>query len=114
MPFIDPAEMLAGEPLPGWRGRFVHSENMTFSHYDIAADAAPLHEHRHEQEEVWHVVDGELVVSIAGVERTLGAGGVAIVPPNTPHSVRALQASRAIIADYPLRPNLPGMNRSRT
>jgi hypothetical protein len=38
--------------------------------------------------------------------------GAAIVPPNTPHSVRALRASRAIIADYPLRPNLPGMSRS--
>ena len=114
MPFVDPAEMLAGEPLPGWRGRFVHSENMTFAHYDIAADAAPLHEHHHEQEEVWHVVAGELVVSIAGVERTLGPGGVAIVPPNTPHSVRAVRASRAIVADYPLCPNLPGMGRSRT
>ena len=40
--------MLAGEPLPGWNGRFLHSATMTFAHYDIAAGAAPLHGHQHE------------------------------------------------------------------
>ena len=45
MPFLRPSDMLAGRPLPGWSGRFLHSDNMTFAHYDIAADAAPLHEH---------------------------------------------------------------------
>jgi mannose-6-phosphate isomerase-like protein (cupin superfamily) len=103
--------MLNGRPLPGWSGRFFHSEHMTFSHYDIAADAAPLHEHHHPQEEVWHVVSGEVVISIDGEERRLGPGAVAVVPPNTPHSARALSACRAIIADYPLRLELPGQPR---
>ena len=83
--------MLAGEPLPGWSGRFLHSANMTFAHYDIAAGAAPLHEHQHEQEEVWHIIEGE--------ERVLGAGCIAVVPPDTPHSVRPLGACRAVTAD---------------
>ena len=97
MPFVRPAEMLAGTPLPGWSGRFVHSPTMTFAHDDIAAGAAPLHEHQHEheQEEVWHIVDG------------------VVVPPHTPHSVRPLSACRAIIADYPLRPDLPGVSPPR-
>ena len=112
MPFVRPSDMLAGTPLPGWSGRFLHSDNMTFAHYDIAADAAPLHEHRHEQEEVWHIVDGEVALTIAGEERVLGAGCVAVVPPDTAHSVRPLGACRAIIADYPLRPYLPGMSSS--
>jgi len=83
--------MLAGEPLPGWSGRFLHSANMTFALYDIAAGAAPLHEHQHEQEEVWHIVEGE--------EQVLGAGCIAVVPPDTPHSVRPLGACRAVTAD---------------
>jgi mannose-6-phosphate isomerase-like protein (cupin superfamily) len=103
--------MLAAEPLPGWSGRFLHSANMTFAHYDIAANAAPLHEHRHEQEEVWHIVEGEVALSIAGEERVLTAGCVAVVPPDTLHSVRPLSACRAVIADYPLRPDLPGLSR---
>jgi mannose-6-phosphate isomerase-like protein (cupin superfamily) len=101
--------MVSGQPLPGWDGRFVHSATMTFAHYDIAADATPLHEHQHEQEEVWHIVDGEVAVTIGGEEQVLGPGCVAVVPPETPHSVRPLAACRAIIADYPRRSNLPGL-----
>jgi mannose-6-phosphate isomerase-like protein (cupin superfamily) len=110
--FFWPSEMPGGEPLPGWHGRFVHSAHMTFAHYTIAADAAPLHGHRHEQEEVWHIVEGEVALSIAGEEQVLGAGCVGVVPPDTPHSVRPLSACRAIIADYPRRPNLPGQPNS--
>ncbi len=108
MPFLDPAGMLKGEPLRGWSGRFFHSENMTFGHWDIASEAAPLQQHQHEQEEVWHVVEGELMITIDGNERRVGPGSVAIVPPNTPHSARALGAARAIVADFPLRLQLPG------
>ena len=111
MPFVRPSDMLAGEPLPGWSGRFLHSANMTFAHSDIAAGAATLHEHQHVQEEVWHIVAGEVALTIDGEEQVLGAGCVAVVPPDTPHSVRPLGACRAVIADYPLRPNLPGMSR---
>jgi mannose-6-phosphate isomerase-like protein (cupin superfamily) len=110
MPFIDPAQMLSGDPLPGWSGRFFHAENMTFAHYEIAADAAPLHEHQHEQEEVWNIVEGEVLITIAGEERALGPGSVAIVPPDTPHSVKPKTACRAVIADYPLRLQLPGLS----
>ncbi len=99
-----PSEMLAGEPLPGWNSRFHHSATMKFAHYEIAAGAAPPHEHQHEQEEVWHIVEGEVALRIDGEEQVLTAGRVAVVP----HAVRPLGACRAIIADYPLRPSLPG------
>lgn len=112
MPFVRPSDMLSGTPLPGWSGRYLHSANMTFAHYDIAPDAAPLHEHQHEQEEVWHVVDGAIALTIGGEEQVLTAGCVAVVPPGTPHSVRPLAAARAIVADYPLRPHLPGVSPS--
>ena len=110
MPFLEPSEMIAAEPLPGWSARFFHSENMTFSHYDIANGAPPLHQHHHEQEEVWHVVDGEIVLSIAGVEQRLGPGGAAVIPPNTPHAARPIGPCRVVIADYPLRRRLPGVS----
>ena len=112
MPFVRPSDMLSGTPLPGWSGRFLHSEHMTFAHYDIAADATPLHEHHHEQEEVWHIVEGEVALSIAGEEQVLSAGCVAVVPPRTPHSVRPLGACRVVVADYPLRSSLPGIGMS--
>jgi unsaturated pyranuronate lyase len=109
MPFIDAADMLSGTPLPGWTGRFFHAENMTFALYDIAEGATPLHEHQHEQEEVWNVVDGEVSITVAGETQTVRAGSAVVVPPDTPHSVTPTVFCRAVIADYPLRLQLPGM-----
>ena len=76
MPFLGPDEMLSGQPLPGWHGRFFHAQNMTFAHYEIEAGAPALHEHHHPEEEVWNVVDGEIVLSIGNEERTLRPGDV--------------------------------------
>ena len=49
MPFVDEDEMLSGAPLPGWRGRFFHSEHMTFALWTIDEGAADLHEHHHDR-----------------------------------------------------------------
>jgi mannose-6-phosphate isomerase-like protein (cupin superfamily) len=76
---------------------------MTFVYYEIAADAVPLHEHHHAQEEVWNVVHGRLAVTIDGVEHVAEPGCAAIVPPNRPHSARVLGACRAIVVDTPVR-----------
>jgi mannose-6-phosphate isomerase-like protein (cupin superfamily) len=100
--------MVEVTPLPGWTGRFFHSQNMTFGHWEIAADAASLHEHDHPNEEVWNVVEGTVIVSIDGHECTLGPGDVAVVPPDTPHSVRAVSDCRVVVADFPRRHQLPG------
>jgi mannose-6-phosphate isomerase-like protein (cupin superfamily) len=110
VPFIDPSDMLCGAPLAGWEGRFFHSANMTFAHWTIEADADPLHQHQHPQEEVWNVVEGEIAISIDGDERVLGSGDVAVIPPETPHSARAKTARRALVTDFPVRRDLPGVS----
>jgi mannose-6-phosphate isomerase-like protein (cupin superfamily) len=109
VPTIHGEDMYAGEPLPGWRGRWYHSARMTFSLYEIAADAVPLHEHRHPQEEVWNVVDGSIVITIDAVEHPLGPGDAAVVPPDALHGVRVLAPTRVVIADHPVRRQLPGV-----
>ncbi|HEU0316226.1 MAG TPA: cupin domain-containing protein, partial [Solirubrobacteraceae bacterium] len=83
MPFIGPTEMLRAAPLPGWAGRFFHSENMTFGCWVIADGAADLHEHDHPQEEVWNVVDGAILLIVGGEERRLGPGDAAVIPPGS-------------------------------
>ena len=102
MPVIDTAELKVTERLPGWRARIFNSASMTFAHYEFDAGAS-IHQHHHEQEEVWNVVEGELEVTIDGAVLIARPGVVAIVPPMTPHSVRALTTGRAIIVDHPLR-----------
>jgi mannose-6-phosphate isomerase-like protein (cupin superfamily) len=58
---------------------------------------------------VWNVVEGEVVLVVDGQERRLGPGMAAVVPPNTPHSVKAAGTCRAIVTDYPIRHQLPGV-----
>jgi quercetin dioxygenase-like cupin family protein len=98
--FIDTSKLPTIERLPGWRGRYFDS-SMTFAHYEF--DAGSIHEHFHPQEEVYHIIEGELELTIDGATRRLGPGFVAVVPSNTPHAVKAISSGRVIIVDYPLR-----------
>ena len=99
MPFVDTRDLPVKEPLPGWKGRFFH--------YDVTAGAAS-HEHDHPNEEVWHVLAGELAVTVAGVTTSAGPGGVVLVPPNTRHAVRAVADARVIVVDHPRRAAIGG------
>ena len=103
MPFVDTNSLKVIERLPGWHGRYVHSANMTFAHYDFKAGSS-IHEHFHPEEEVYEVIEGELEVTIEGVTQVARPGIIAIVPANARHSVKALTTGRAIIVDQPARP----------
>jgi quercetin dioxygenase-like cupin family protein len=105
MPLIDTLGLPVNEKRPGWHGRIIHAESMTFAHWDFEAGAT-IHEHGHEQEEVWRLLEGELELAIGGVSQIARAGMVAIVPPHTPHAVKALTDGKAIVADHPSRPDL--------
>jgi quercetin dioxygenase-like cupin family protein len=102
MSFVDTGKLNVVERLPGWRGRYFHSQNMTFAHYEFTGGAS-IHEHFHPQEEVYEVIEGELELTIDGLTQVAKPGLVAIVPGNARHSVKALSDGRAIIVDYPLR-----------
>ena len=103
MPFVDTSTLKVTERLPGWHGRYFHSPSMTFAHYDFVKGAS-IHEHFHPQEEVYEVIEGELEITIDGVAKIARPGLVAIVPGGVRHSIKALTNGRAIIVDYPLRP----------
>jgi len=46
----------------------------------------PLHQHD-SADEIVYVIEGELLLSLNGEERPLGAGGVAVVPRGVPHAL---------------------------
>jgi len=108
MPLIDTTQLQVKEPLPGWKGRYFNSDNMTFGYYVVEAGAS-IHEHFHPNEEVWHVIEGQLEIRIAGEAVVAGPGSAAVVPPNTPHSVKALSNGRSIVVDYPRRDSVGGV-----
>lgn len=111
MAFIDTRKLTEREPKPGWHGRFFGSESMTFAYYAIDAGAS-LHEHSHPNEEVWNVLSGALEITIGGDTFRAGAGAAVVVPPNTAHSVRALEASTVIVVDEGQRGEVGGGERA--
>ena len=104
MAFLDINRLPVVERLPGWHGRYFHSQHMTFAHYNFTRGSS-IHEHFHPEEEVYEVIEGELEVTVDGAAQIARAGLVAIVPANVRHSVKALTDGRAIIVDYPPRPD---------
>ena len=104
MPFLDTTQIEPYERRPGWRGRTFHSPSMTFAHWAFDAGAT-IHEHSHPQEEVWQVILGELEVTVGDETRVAGPGMVAIVPGGVTHAVRALTDGKAIVTDWPVRPD---------
>ena len=109
MDFIDTSQLPVREPRPGFRGRFFHSDHMTFAYYSIAA-GSDVHPHRHPNDEVWHVLEGELEMRLGAEVRVLRAGEAAVVPPDVEHAARAITDCRAIVADHPVRHSVGGID----
>ncbi len=92
----------ARELFPGYHGRIVHSAQMTFALWDVEPGAAfPEHSHPHEQ--VVHLLDGEFELTAGGTTSRLRPGTMAVVPPNTLHTGRALTRCRIMDVFSPTR-----------
>jgi mannose-6-phosphate isomerase-like protein (cupin superfamily) len=109
MPFIETGSIVAKELLPGWTARFFHSDHMTFSYTEVDAGVA-VHAHHHPEEEVWHVVAGEVEFTLGDETRQIGAGEAVAIPSGLLHSARAVTAFRAIVVDFPLRMMVAGVS----
>ena len=93
------------EPMPGFHGRFVHSDNMTLAFWRIEAGAAaPVHQHPHEQ--VFHLLEGRFELTVDGRTNIYEPGAVVTIPSNVPHAARALTESRVLDIFCPVREDL--------
>ena len=107
MPIIDTSNLPTGEPLPGWHDRYFAADTMSFAYYDVDAGAS-IHGHAHPEEEVWHIIEGTLEITLGDDAHVVGPGSAAIVPSNTHHAIRAITNARVIIASHPVRERVGG------
>jgi quercetin dioxygenase-like cupin family protein len=90
------------EVFPGFHGRFVHSDAMTFAYWNIDMGAeVPAHSHPHEQ--VVNMLAGELELTVAGIPYRLRAGDVFPIRGDVEHAARALTACRVLDVFTPVR-----------
>jgi len=102
MPFLNLQEIEEKELIPGFKGRIVHSENITFAYWEIGAGGI-LPEHSHAHEQITTVIEGQAEFTINGETKVLGPGAVAIIPPKATHSGRTITRSRVIDVFHPVR-----------
>lgn len=93
------------EIMPGFKGKFVHGENVTYAYWDIEQGAVlPLHRHVHEQ--LTNLITGEFKMTIGDETEVFKAGDVAVIPSNIPHEGVALTACTIIDVFSPRRDDL--------
>lgn len=102
MVFKNLSDMNRTELVPGFHVKFIHSERMTFAYWDVLAGAV-LPEHTHPHEQVVNMVEGEFQLTVDGEAKILKKGDVAMIPPNAPHSAKALTDCKIIDVFAPVR-----------
>jgi quercetin dioxygenase-like cupin family protein len=90
------------EIIPGYRGRFIHTEHTTHVYWEID-EGAPLQEHSHPHEQIVNMLEGTYELIVAGQPQVLNAGDVLAIPGNVPHSGRAHTACRILDVFSPVR-----------
>ncbi len=102
MVFKNLKELEQKEIIPGYKARFIHSDNMTFAYWKIKADA-PLPEHSHPSEQVATMLSGEFELDVAGEKKIISKGDVAVIPSNVKHSGKAITDCEILDVFYPIR-----------
>jgi unsaturated pyranuronate lyase len=90
------------EIFPGIRARIVHTDRTSQSWIELDQGTAfPTHQHPHEQ--TVNVLEGQLELMVDGQLLRLSAGQTCVIPPDIPHSGRALTPCRVLDVFAPAR-----------
>ncbi|MCX5853696.1 MAG: cupin domain-containing protein [Deltaproteobacteria bacterium] len=102
MSFINLTDVKEKEIIPGFRGRMLHSEHMTFVLWNITSGSS-LPEHSHFHEQITTVIKGTFEMTVDGETQIIAPGSVVIIPPNVKHKGKSITDTQLIDAFYPVR-----------
>jgi quercetin dioxygenase-like cupin family protein len=100
--FVNLKELPEKEVVPGFRGKFIHSNNITVAHWTISA-GAELPNHDHPQEQITILIKGKFEFTLANEVKEISSGESVVIPSNISHKGKALTDCYAIDVFYPLR-----------
>jgi len=102
MNFKDLEGLSAKEVLPGFVGKFIHTERMTLAFWNIKAGSI-LPEHSHVHEQVANLTEGSFELTVDGYTKILAPGQVAVIPSGSIHSGKALSDCLILDVFTPVR-----------
>lgn len=94
------------EPIEGLKGKIVHTKSQTYAFWEIEQGTL-LPEHKHINEQVSIVTNGELELTIDGEVTLLKKGEMLLIPPNASHSAKAITKVELIDVFTPIREDFP-------
>lgn len=90
------------EVIPGFRGRFVHTDAMNIAFWEVDAEVElPLHSHHHTQ--TTQVVEGELEFEIGEETEIYTSGKMVVIKSMIEHRGRAITDCKLIDTFTPVR-----------
>ena len=81
MPLVDLNAMEERKLFEGYTAKIIHSDNMTIAHVKVKANS-PLPEHKHPQEQVMNLIEGEFEFTVDGEKHVMKAGESFVIPSN--------------------------------
>ena len=96
------AEIVPKEIMPGYHGKLIHTQNMSFAFWEVEA-GAKVPEHAHMNEQVMQVLEGKFEFTLDGITKTYEPGDLVIIPPHVPHSGLALTPCKLMDVFSPTR-----------
>ncbi|HEY0678116.1 MAG TPA: cupin domain-containing protein [Chitinophagaceae bacterium] len=102
MPYINPDGLTAKDIAPGFNARYIHTDNLSVGYISIKKGSVlPKHSHVHEQ--ITHVLEGKLEMTVDGEVKVVEPGVVAVIPSNVEHSAVALEDCWVLDVFWPVR-----------
>jgi quercetin dioxygenase-like cupin family protein len=102
MPFQHLENTETREMMPGFQGKFVHTDRVSLAFWEIKA-GAELPEHAHPHEQIAVVMEGRFEITVIGETQVIEPGLVVVIPSNALHSGRALTDCRILDVFQPPR-----------
>lgn len=90
------------EIMPGYHGKLIHAQTMSLVYWDVE-EGAKVPEHHHINEQLMQVLEGTFELTVGGQAKVYQAGDFVIIPPNVPHSGKALTPCRLMDIFSPVR-----------
>ena len=102
MAFLSISDLQEKEIAPGYRARFVHSDNLTLAYWEVDP-GAELPEHSHPHEQIANVLEGKFELMVGGETQVMEPGQVAVIPSGVNHGGKAITSCRLLDVFYPTR-----------
>ncbi len=96
------SEIESREIMAGYHGKLIHTEKMSFAFWDVE-EGAEVPRHSHMNEQVMQVLEGRFEFTLNEKTKIYLPGDLVIIPPNVPHSGRALTPCKLMDVFCPTR-----------